>query len=94
VVHLKLFVSGRSDLSERAQSNAHTFCSSNFGSAYRLDIVDVIAQPQVADEEGVVTTPTLIRYQPAPPRRIIGDLSDHRRVARALGLRAPVAAAI
>jgi circadian clock protein KaiB len=86
VVHLRLYVSGRSDLSERAAANARSFCTTELGTGYRLEIVDVIAQPQVAEQDGVVTTPTLVRCSPQPERRLIGDLSDRARVSAALGL--------
>lgn len=86
MVQLRLYVAGRSDLSERAAANARAFCNDRFGRDYLLEIVDVIAQPQVAEEDGVVTTPTLVRFDPLPRRRLIGDLSDAARIARALGL--------
>jgi circadian clock protein KaiB len=86
VVHLKLFVSGRSDLSERAAAHARAFCAAQLGDGYSLEIVDVVAQPQIAEDEGVVSTPTLIRCEPLPQRRLIGDLSNGVRVANALGL--------
>lgn len=86
MVELRLYVAGRSDLSERAAANARSFCNDRLGHDYKLEIVDVIAQPQVAEEDGVVTTPTLVRYNPLPQRRLIGDLSDSARIARRLGL--------
>lgn len=86
MVHLRLYVSGRSDLSERAAANARSFCATELGDGYQLEIVDVIAQPHVAEQDGVVTTPTLVRCSPSPQRRLIGDLSDRARVAGALGL--------
>ena len=86
MVELRLYVAGRSDLSERAAANARTFCNDQLGRDYTLEIVDVIAQPQVAEQDGVVTTPTLVRYNPLPQRRLIGDLSDKARIARGLGL--------
>ena len=85
MVHLRLYISGRSDLSERAAANARTFCRNQLGSDYTLEIVDVIAQPQIAEEHGVVTTPTLVRCDPLPERRLIGDLADPARVANMLG---------
>jgi len=86
VVHLRLYVSGRSDLSERAAASARAFCSAELGDDYQLEIVDVVAQPQVAEEDGIVTTPTLVRCSPLPQRRLIGDLSDRSRVVNVLGL--------
>lgn len=86
MVHLRLYVSGQSELSERAAVNARAFCASELSDGYDLEIVDVIARPDVADQHGVVTTPTLILHSATPPRRLIGDLSDRARIAKHLGL--------
>ena len=47
----------------------------------------MIERPQAAEDDKVIATPTLIRVAPGPPRRVLGDLSDARRVLSALGLR-------
>ena len=51
-----------------------------------LEIINVLETPQRAIEDKVFATPTLVRVSPPPPRRIIGDLSDMRKVTVALEL--------
>jgi circadian clock protein KaiB len=51
-------------------------------------IVDVLESPQMAEDERILATPTLIRELPPPARRIIGDLSDAAQVLLCLDLRA------
>ena len=51
-----------------------------------LVVVDVLEDPESAETGRVLTTPTLVREQPAPARRITGDLSDLARVADALDI--------
>lgn len=52
----------------------------------RIDVVDVAADPQAAEEHNVVGVPTIVREQPRPRHRVIGLLDDERRVAQALAL--------
>jgi len=53
---------------------------------FELEIVDVYQQPSMIQDEQVFATPTLIKYEPAPLRRIIGDMSDIHRLCFGLGL--------
>lgn len=57
------------------------------GDDYQLLIYDVTDQPQVAEDAKILVTPTLVREQPLPARRIIGDLSDAEKVFLGLDLR-------
>ncbi|HEY6010944.1 MAG TPA: circadian clock KaiB family protein, partial [Nitrospirota bacterium] len=56
------------------------------GDDYQLLIYDVIDQPQIAEDAKILATPTLVREQPLPIRRIIGDLSDAEKVFRGLDI--------
>ena len=42
--------------------------------------------PQLAEEDKILATPTLSKILPPPVRRIIGDLSDRERVLIGLDL--------
>jgi circadian clock protein KaiB len=52
-----------------------------------MDVVDVLLHPQMAEDEKILATPTLIKQVPPPVRRVIGDFSDREKVLLALGLR-------
>jgi len=69
---LTLFVSGASDLSARAIADARALCDVH----YQLSIVDVHEDPAAVLSHGVLAAPTLVRSQPLPLRRFIGDLSQ------------------
>lgn len=56
---------------------------------YRLEIVDLLDQPDRGLQDLILVTPTLLRHQPPPERRVCGDLSDPRRVLVDLGLAKP-----
>ena len=49
-------------------------------------VIDVLTQPDLADEERILATPTLVKEDPAPVRRIVGDLSDTEQVLLGLAL--------
>jgi circadian clock protein KaiB len=72
---LTLFVSGASDLSARAIEHATRSCEAHVGGRYHLEVVDVHVDAAAAAGSGVFATPTLVRNQPLPTRRIVGDLS-------------------
>ena len=86
---LRLYVSGTTPRSQRAITSLRAICDERLGSDYDLEVIDVIASPQEAEDHKIIATPTLIRITPEPIRRIIGDLSDGDRVA--FGLDLPVA---
>lgn len=82
---LKLFVTGHSPSSERAVQNLRRMVERAI-SEHEIVIVDVLDSPQIAEDERILATPTLIRESPPPPRRVIGDLSDTAQVLLSLDL--------
>ena len=54
---------------------------------YRIEVVDLLQNPQLAREDQIVAIPTLVRKLPEPLRKIIGDLSNSERVLVGLELR-------
>lgn len=85
-VILTLFVTGRTPRSERAIANLQHICEEVLDGQCEVVIVDVLERPDLADQEKILATPTLIRHFPPPSRRIIGDLSDSQQVALGLSL--------
>lgn len=83
---LRLYVTDQTPRSEQAIVNLRRICESRLHGCYEIDIIDVLEQPQRAEQEKIIATPTLIRVSPPPSRRIIGDLSDTDKVLNGLGL--------
>lgn len=83
---LRLFVTGASPNSTRAISNIKTICEQSLGNKYELEIIDIYQQPLMAETEQIVALPLLIKKFPLPERRLIGDLSDTKKVLKGLGL--------
>ena len=82
----ELFVTGRTRQSQRAIQNLRAYFAEVPEVEYELTIIDVIEQPDRAEERHILATPTLIRLVPPPPLRIIGDLSDREIVRQTIGL--------
>jgi len=82
---LRLYVSGRAGSSRHASAAVRRICDVALGnSAYRLDVIDVWRDPDRAEGDKVLATPTLIRQAPPPERRLVGDFSDAEKVLAAL----------
>lgn len=62
-------------------------CSDFFGNNVELEIIDVLEQPDKAEADKILATPTLIRQTPGPPRRLVGDLAETERIIQLLGLK-------
>jgi circadian clock protein KaiB len=83
---LRLFVTGATPVCSRAVASIRTFCEKFLKGRYSLEVVDVYQQPDLADEQRILATPTLVRLSPLPFRRLVGNLSDPERLSVALGL--------
>jgi circadian clock protein KaiB len=57
-----------------------------FKGVYALKVIDVLKNPQLAEEDKILATPTLSKVLPPPVRKIIGDLSDREKVLIGLDL--------
>ena len=84
---LKLYVTGSSPRTRQAIENLQRICEQELRGRYQLDIVDVLEQPQAAEDDRILATPTLIKQLPLPLRRVIGDLSDKEKVLFGLEVR-------
>lgn len=82
----RLYIAGQTERSVAAVANLRMLCESVVPGGYELEVVDAAEHPDLAEEQRILVTPTVLRLAPSPQRRVIGDLSDHRRAARALGL--------
>ncbi len=83
---LKLYVAGNTPNSVRALKTLKTILEEEFQGVYALKVIDVLKNPQLAEEDKILATPTLTKILPPPVRRIIGDLSDRERVLIGLDL--------
>lgn len=83
---LRLFITGRTAKSEKCIANLRAICEKDLKGEYELEIIDVLERPQLAEDEKILATPTLIKELPPPVRRLIGDLSATEKVLIGLDL--------
>ena len=77
---LKLYISGKTPKSVLAIENLKNICEEHLKGRYRITVIDLQKNPEVAFREQIVVTPTVIRELPPPIRKIIGDLSRKEKV--------------
>lgn len=83
---LKLYVTGQTPNSLRAIKNLEEILADEMKGMYELEVIDVLKNPQLAEQEKILATPTLSRVLPLPIRRIIGDLSQKDKVLLGLDI--------
>ncbi len=84
---LRLYVAGQTVRSIRALENLKRICEQHLAGKYRIEVVDLLENPKLAQGDQILALPTLVRKLPEPVRKIIGDLSNTERVLVGLDLR-------
>ncbi len=87
-VRLVLYVAGDTPRSRSARATIAWMADGGVQERVEATVVDVAEDPERAETDRVLLTPTLLRQAPGPARRVVGDLGDRARVAEALGLSA------
>jgi circadian clock protein KaiB len=77
---LRLYVAGQTANSVRAFANLKKLCEEYLAGKYRIEIIDLLVNPQLAQGDQILAVPTLVRKLPEPVRKIIGDLSNTERI--------------
>ena len=78
--NLRLYVAGQTPKSIVALANLKRICEEHMNGQYKIEIIDLMENPQLAQKDQIVAIPTLVRELPSPLKRIIGDLSNTDRV--------------
>lgn len=80
-IRLTLYITGQTARSNKAIAQIKRLMAD---APHELVIVDVLEQPQAAEEAKIIATPTLIKSIPPPFRRLVGDLRDKEKVLSGL----------
>lgn len=84
---LRLYVAGQTSSSIRAFANLKKICEEHLKGKYKIEVIDLLENPQLAKGDQILAIPTLVRKLPPPVRKIVGDLSKTERVLVGLDLR-------
>ena len=83
---LQLFVAGMSPKSMDAIENIKRLCDTHLEGAFDLEIIDLYKNPEAANINQIVFSPSLVKHLPAPKKTLVGDFSDTRKVIKGLGI--------
>ena len=81
-----LFIAGGTDLASRALANFDRLIRDRLGERCHLTVIDILEEPKLARQHRVLATPMLVRNEPKPVLRILGDLSQEGKILGQLGL--------
>ena len=84
---LRLYVAGQTQNSLTAFDNLKKICEKHLDCRYRIEVIDLLKNPQLAKDHQIIAVPTLIRKLPTPVKKIIGNLSNTEKVLVGLDLR-------
>jgi circadian clock protein KaiB len=84
---LRLYVAGQTNKSLIAFANLKKICDEHLKGRYRIEVIDLLKNPQLAQGDQIIAIPTLVRKLPPPIKKIIGDLSNTLRVLVGLDIR-------
>jgi circadian clock protein KaiB len=87
VWELRLYIAGQTARSLAAFANLERICQECLEGRYRIEVIDLLKNPQLARGDQILAIPTLVRKLPSPVKKIIGDLSNKERVLVGLDLR-------
>jgi circadian clock protein KaiB len=77
---LRLYVAGQTPKSTAALANLRRICETHLAGRYKIEVVDLLKNPQLAAGDQILAVPTVVRQLPEPIKKIIGDLSNEERV--------------
>lgn len=86
-LNLRLYVAGQTPKSLTAFANLKRLCEEHLEGRYEIEVIDLLKNPQLAEDDQILAIPTLVRKLPEPMRKIIGDLSNTERVLVGLDLK-------
>ena len=87
---LRLYVVDSTPKSQTALANLKQFCETHLKGIYRITVIDLLKQPQLAKGHQILAIPTVVRQLPKPVRTIIGNLSNVEHLLVGLDLRPAV----
>ncbi len=86
VWELRLYIAGQSPNSIAAVTHLKRICEERLQGRYRIEVIDLLLNPQLAKGDQIVAIPTLVRRLPAPVKRIVGNLSKNQSAVVGLDL--------
>lgn len=83
--HFRLFIAGMNPESFHAIENVREVLDSNLSERFDLEVIDIYQQRQLLKDMNIIAVPTLVRINPEPEMRLIGDMTDKTEITEVLG---------
>src|SRR5215831_6049725 len=83
---LRLYVTGTTGRSVHAIQNVKRVCDEHLAGRYKLEVIDLYKNLPLARIDEVIAAPTLVKREPLPLKRLIGDMSDESRLLAGLDI--------
>jgi circadian clock protein KaiB len=87
---LRLYVAGQTPNCLKAFANLKKICERQLKGRYKIEVIDLLVNPELAKGDQILAIPTLVRKLPVPIKKIIGSLQDSERVLVGLDLKSKV----
>ncbi len=82
----KLYVAGHTLKCKSAFTNLKKLCEKCIPGKCRIEVIDLLENPQLARDDQILAIPTLVKTFPLPLKKTIGDLSNEERVLKGLDM--------
>lgn len=78
--NLRLYVAGQTPKSLEAFANLKEICETHLKGKYKIEVIDLTENPELAKNDNILAIPTLVRKLPEPVKKIIGTLANEEKV--------------
>lgn len=84
---LCLYIAGNTARSLVAFENLKSVCEKYLKGRYKIEVIDLLLNPQLAKGDQILAIPTVVRKLPIPIKKMIGDLSDSEKLLVGLNIK-------
>ncbi len=82
---LKLYIAGISVDNQESIIEFKEILKKQLRNPYTLEGIDIFDRPELAEEEKIIATPTLMRKSPLPIKKIILEFNDKEKLIKGVG---------
>ncbi|MDX1953082.1 MAG: circadian clock KaiB family protein [Verrucomicrobiota bacterium] len=82
----KLFIKGGQEGNQNLVQRLNQGFSTHLTSGFELEVVDIDLHPEELEKNHVLAVPMLIKCEPQPLRRLIGDFTNIQKILISIGI--------
>ena len=83
---LRLYIAGITTENQQSILDLKSALKEKLDNNFKLEVIDVFEQPELAEGDKIIATPTIVRSVPAPAKKIILDFNDKERLIMGMDL--------